>query len=101
MAKTRYALVPLYLMSCYLYYKRDVSIISDSKFDRLCQKLYENFDKLQHPHKWLLSKESLKAGTGYEFDWDNPPTEQHRLAFQRIIQAAKLAAKLDQYEEPS
>ena len=34
-------LVPYYLMFSYLYYEKDVSLIEDTEFDKLCQTLLE------------------------------------------------------------
>jgi len=58
--------VPWYLMSCYLYYQLDVAVLDDGAFDTLCKLLHENFDQIEHQHKYLIDTESLKAGTGYE-----------------------------------
>lgn len=58
-------LVKFYLMSSYLYYEQDVNVLNDSEFDTLCKILLKNFDNIQHMHKNLLDKESLKASTGY------------------------------------
>ena len=56
-------LVPWYLMAAYAYYVEDDPILSDSFYDRLAQKLLANWDSIEHPHKKLLSKEQLEAGT--------------------------------------
>ena len=56
-------LVPWYLMAAYAYYVEDNPILSDSFYDRLVQKLLANWDSIEHPHKELLSKEQLEAGT--------------------------------------
>lgn len=58
-------LVPLYLVHSYLYYVLDKPIIPDSEFDKICKALFEKWDVIDHPHKKLINKESLKAGTGY------------------------------------
>ena len=58
-------LVPWYLMSSYMYYKNNKNIISDTDFDWICSKLYDKWDTVEHLHKSLIHKESLKAGTGY------------------------------------
>jgi len=54
-----------YLMSCYLYYKRNLNVLSDEQFDMLCLYLLETWDEITHPHKTLITKEDLEAGTGY------------------------------------
>jgi NAD-dependent DNA ligase len=58
-------LIPYYLMSCYLYYVKNENVLNDKEFDELCQRLYEKWDLISHPHKKLIIKENLKAQTGY------------------------------------
>ena len=58
-------LVPIYLMSSYLYYRKDTSKISDGEFDLLCKRMLENWKEIRHPHKRLIKKKDLEAGTGY------------------------------------
>ena len=58
-------LVPIYLMSSYLYYRKDTSKISDGEFDLLCKRMLENWKEIKHPHKRLIKKKDLEAGTGY------------------------------------
>ena len=58
-------LVPIYLMSSYLYYKKDTNKLSDEEFDMLCKRMLENWKKIRHPHKRLIKKKDLEAGTGY------------------------------------
>ena len=64
-------LVPIYLMSSYLYYELDDSVLSDTQFDYLCKKLYDNWDKVEHMHKHLIDKANLKAGSGYGIQYTN------------------------------
>ena len=71
-------LVPVYLMSSYLYYKEDRQVLTDEDFDRLAKRLLDNWDSVEHMHKHLISKEDLQAGTGYAIKYS-----------QRIINAAK------------
>jgi len=71
-------LVPFYLMSSYLYYKEDRQVLTDEDFDRLAKRLLDNWDKVEHMHKHLITKEDLQAGTGYAIQYT-----------QRIINAAK------------
>jgi len=53
-----------YLMSAYAYYVQDEPMTDDHSFDYLCKALLENFDDLpNHPHKHLLTRDNLKAGT--------------------------------------
>jgi len=64
-------LVPIYLMSSYLYYEHDKNVIDDTQFDYLCKKLYDNWDSVEHMHKHLLDKDNLKAGSGYGITYTN------------------------------
>jgi NAD-dependent DNA ligase len=57
-----------YLIHCYLYYICDQSIIPDEEFDQLCRDLLDKWDSIEHPHKHLISKDDLKAGTGYSIN---------------------------------
>jgi hypothetical protein len=40
-------------------------VIDDAEFDKICKDLLEEWDDVEHMHKHLISKEDLKAGTGY------------------------------------
>jgi len=64
-------LVPIYLMSSYLYYEHDKNVIDDIQFDYLCKKLYDNWDSVEHMHKHLIDKDNLKAGSGYGIKYTN------------------------------
>ncbi len=64
-------LVPIYLMSSYLYYEHDKNVLDDTQFDYVCKKLYDNFDDVTHMHKHLLDKDNLKAGSGYGITYTN------------------------------
>lgn len=57
--------VALYLMSSYLYYKKDTNVLSDGDFDAICKRLLAEWKNITHPHKKFLKKGSLKAGTGF------------------------------------
>lgn len=64
-------LVPIYLMSSYLYYEHDKNVLKDEQFDYLCKKILDNWDKITHMHKHLLDKETLQAGSGYGITYTN------------------------------
>ena len=64
-------LVPIYLMSSYLYYDLNKNVLDDTQFDYVCKKLYDNFDDITHMHKHLLDKETLQAGSGYGITYTN------------------------------
>ena len=59
-------LIPYYLMSSYLYYKEDKSVLTDEEYDYLCKRLLDEWDSVEHMHKYLIDKGALKAGTGYQ-----------------------------------
>lgn len=69
-------LVSSYLIHSYLYYQCDVSVISDYEFDEICMDILLHWDAIQegnHPHKHLLDRDSLLAGTGFAIrTWDYP-----------------------------
>lgn len=56
-------LIPWFLMSCYAYYHRNVSILSDALFDQICTQLEVNWEDIQHRHKSLIIRtgSSIKA----------------------------------------
>lgn len=50
-------------MHSYRYYILNSPVISDNMFDKLCRYLLEVYDKYEHMHKHLITKEDLKCGT--------------------------------------
>ena len=52
-----------YLMCSYAYYKEDNPLVSDQEFDDLAKFILENYDAIDHPHKHLVTKGDLEAGT--------------------------------------
>ena len=59
-------LVPYYMMSSYLYYKTDRSVLSDGDFDQLCKRMLNEWKIIKHPHKRRVKRKDLEAGTGYQ-----------------------------------
>lgn len=55
--------VPYYLMAAYGYYELDSPIMTDAAFDKLSKLLAEHYDEINHPHKSLITKDMLDAGT--------------------------------------
>ena len=55
--------VARYLMCSYAYYVLDKNLITDQEFDELGKHILENWDAIDHPHKYLLTKDMLEAGT--------------------------------------
>lgn len=58
--------VPWFLMSSYLYYEWDCAVLPDNMFDVMCVEMLKNWDDIEHMHKHLITKEHLKAGSGYD-----------------------------------
>ena len=52
-----------YLMCAYAYYVEDDPLISDAEFDELSKFILEHYNAIDHPHKHLITKEDLTAGT--------------------------------------
>ena len=50
-------------MCAYAYYEMDKPLIEDFEFDALAKEILENWDNIQHMHKYLLTKDMLEAGT--------------------------------------
>ena len=75
-------LVPYFLMASYLYYIHDISLFKDEEFDMLCKMLYDNWKNIQHPHKYLIKKKSLKEGTGFYLRERDYPTIVRSAAYQ-------------------
>ena len=63
--------VAYYLMSSYLYYKKDKHVLSDTDFDIICKRLVDEWDTCDHIHKKFLDKGALKAGTGHTNEYNN------------------------------
>tara|TARA_A100001201_G_scaffold69292_1_gene63996 strand:- start:149 stop:442 length:294 start_codon:yes stop_codon:yes gene_type:complete len=74
-------LVPIFLMTSYLYYIKDESVIPDEVYDSLCKRLLDRWNKIEHFHKHLISKEALSAGTGFNMKETDYP--------ERVKSAAK------------
>ena len=64
-------LVPIYLMSSYLYYELDKNVLTDSQFDYLCKKILDNWDNINHMHKHLIDKHNLKSVSVYGIEYNN------------------------------
>ena len=55
--------IPYWLMSSYLYYGvAGRTPISDTCFDRLGYFIKENYERLNHPHKYLIDKDGTFSG---------------------------------------
>ena len=65
--------VPWYLMTSYLYYHEDESLISDGLYDAMCKLMLDRWDEITHPHKHLIHKDALAAGSGFDIPKDAYP----------------------------
>lgn len=59
------SLLQAYLMTSYLYYSMNVSVILDDLYDLIAKTLLAHYDQFEHQHKHLVSKADLEAGTLY------------------------------------
>lgn len=50
-------------MSAYAYYELDNPLMTDAQFDKLGVWLLKHYDDIEHPHKDLITKDDLKAGS--------------------------------------
>lgn len=73
--------VAWYLMASVAYYHWNESWIPDEDYDMLCFELYQKFEELNHPHKHLLDKEALLAGTGFHIKQYDYPLMTRRAAW--------------------
>ena len=62
-------------------YIKDESVIPDEVYDSLCKRLLDRWNKIEHFHKHLISKEALSAGTGFNMKETDYP--------ERVKSAAK------------
>jgi hypothetical protein len=62
-----------YLMSSYLYYICNQSYLIDNEYDQLAKDLLMGWDAFEHPHKYLVTKEDLEAGTLYRLNESDYP----------------------------
>lgn len=67
-------LVSHFLLASFAYYHQNESPMTDNAFDLLCKRLLERYDYVTHPHKYLIDKDMLRAGSGYNLRWDDYPT---------------------------
>lgn len=67
------ALLQAYLMTSYLYYVLNVSVILDDLYDSIAKTLLARYDEFDHQHKHLVSKADLEAGTLYHLRGNDYP----------------------------
>ena len=62
-SRSKHMAVPYYLMASYAYYEQDDPIFSDAYYDELANFILDNYDTIDHYHKYLISKDDLEAGS--------------------------------------
>jgi hypothetical protein len=62
-----------FLSASFAYYLRFESLLSDEVFDQMCKYLLDNYDKLDHINKSLVTKDMLKAGSAYNLSENDYP----------------------------
>jgi hypothetical protein len=65
--------IPWFLGASYLYYCRNVSLLSDELYDKLALAIRKSWQLLEHPHKYLITEQDLEAGTLYSLTADDYP----------------------------
>jgi hypothetical protein len=58
-------LIPYFLMASWLYYHKGETLMSDGDYDQLCSRLADEWALISHPHKSLIDRNCLVAGTAY------------------------------------
>lgn len=66
--------IPWFLMASWLYYHADVSLLTDALYDELAAGIDEFWDQLEHRHKVIIDRDSLKAGTLFAVPDEAYPT---------------------------
>lgn len=56
-------LVPWYLMAGVAYERYDESLLSDPRWDKLCQHLDEEWSNVKHRHKRFIKRDALTSAT--------------------------------------
>lgn len=78
-------LVQHYLMSSYAYGFLNRTYMDDHAYDRLCKRLQDEFDSIEHRHKSLIDKDALSATTGYYIREENYP-EIVKIAARNLVE---------------
>jgi hypothetical protein len=61
-----YRLISYYLMSSFLYYKKDTAVLTDPDYDTMCKRILAEWKDIKHQHKRKVNRKALEAGTGYQ-----------------------------------
>jgi len=65
-------LVPYFLMASFAYYELDNPFLTDACYDWLCGELDRQWDRVEHFHKHVVERDSLRAGTGFNLSGKYP-----------------------------
>ena len=57
-------LLSWFLISSYCYYRLSNPVMTDMDFDHLTHRLKEEYDNVDHPHKYLVTEDNLKQELG-------------------------------------
>ena len=79
------SIVPWWLMASYLYYVHDLSMLSDGLYDELAKDMLKRWDDIKHPHKRLITKDALQAGSLYTLKEEDYPL-MTRCAARHLVQ---------------
>ncbi|MTD92892.1 hypothetical protein GIW81_00930 [Hyphomicrobium sp. xq] len=61
-------------MASYLYYHCDESLLSDEYYDSLAVFMLKRWRDIRHPHKRLITRKDLEAGSSYALREDQYPS---------------------------
>ena len=73
MAGAPMSIVPWFLIASYTYYHHDLSVLSDGMYDELATTILEQWDNIEHVHKYLITKDDLQAGSMYRLKAEDYP----------------------------
>ncbi len=62
-------LVSWFLIASCAYYELGKPVMSDEEFDKLVERLAEEYDEITHSHKHLITEDHLKATSGYDINF--------------------------------
>lgn len=66
--------VPWFLLTSYLYYLHDMSLVTDNSFESMTRVMVEHWNNIAHRHKQLVTPDMLRAGTAFNLLEEDYPT---------------------------
>lgn len=63
-----------WLQCSFCYYIKNESLMSDEAFDKMSKWMLDNYDSITHIHKAIVTKDMLKAGSGYNLKAEDYPS---------------------------